>query len=128
MPKGPKGEKRPADVIGNVVHVMRIATGEIEDNAQRAFEAYERMLEQGVAKEVARAVLPLSTYTKYYWSCNPRSLMHFCGLRNHENAQFEIHRMKGDKRKVAVRANTTQLGRWILTALVEDYAGKYSKA
>lgn len=31
MPKGPKGEKRPADVIGNVVHVMRIATGEIEE-------------------------------------------------------------------------------------------------
>jgi thymidylate synthase (FAD) len=63
---------------------------EIEDNAKRAFQAYERMLERGVAKEVARAVLPLSTYTKYYWSCNPRSLMHFCALRNHEAAQFEI--------------------------------------
>jgi hypothetical protein len=32
MPRGPKGEKRPADVIGNAVHVMRIATGETEDN------------------------------------------------------------------------------------------------
>jgi len=31
MPKGPNGEKRPADVIGNAVHVMRIATGEIEE-------------------------------------------------------------------------------------------------
>lgn len=31
MPKGPKGEKRKADVIGNAVHIMRIATGEIED-------------------------------------------------------------------------------------------------
>ena len=66
------------------------ARREIEENGERAFEAYERMLEQGVAKEIARAVLPLSTYTKYYWSCNPRSLMHFCGLRNHENAQWEI--------------------------------------
>ncbi len=28
MPKGPRGEKRPADVIGNAVRVMRIATGE----------------------------------------------------------------------------------------------------
>jgi thymidylate synthase (FAD) len=63
---------------------------EIEENARRAFQAYERMLERGVAKEVARTVLPLSTYTKYYWSCNPRSLMHFCALRNHEAAQFEI--------------------------------------
>ncbi len=66
------------------------AREEIEANAQRAFAAYERMLEQGVAKEVARAVLPLSTYTKYYWSCNPRSLMHFCSLRNHGDAQYEI--------------------------------------
>ncbi len=66
-----------------------LARREIEGNAERAFEAYERMLEQGVAKEVARAVLPLSTYTKYYWSCNPRSLMHFCGLRNHVSAQYE---------------------------------------
>ena len=31
MPRGPKGEKRPADVIGNAVRVMRIATGEIEE-------------------------------------------------------------------------------------------------
>jgi hypothetical protein len=31
MPKGPQGQKRPADVIGNAVHVMRIATGQIED-------------------------------------------------------------------------------------------------
>jgi hypothetical protein len=33
MPKGPKGEKRPADVIGNAVKVMRIATGEESDEA-----------------------------------------------------------------------------------------------
>lgn len=31
MPTGPKGQKRPVDVIGNAVHVMRIATGEIEE-------------------------------------------------------------------------------------------------
>jgi len=32
MPRGPKGQKRLADMIGNAVHVMRIATGEIEDS------------------------------------------------------------------------------------------------
>lgn len=31
MPTGPKGQKRPADVIGNAVRVMQIATGEVED-------------------------------------------------------------------------------------------------
>jgi thymidylate synthase (FAD) len=70
--------------------VRALAREEIEENARRAYASYERMLAEGVAKEVARAVLPLSTYTKYYWSCNPRSLMHFCGLRNHESAQYEI--------------------------------------
>jgi thymidylate synthase (FAD) len=70
--------------------VREQARAEIEDSARLAFEAYERMLELGVAKEVARTVLPLSMYTKYYWSCNPRSLMHFCSLRNSEHAQFEI--------------------------------------
>ena len=32
MPKGPKGEKRPADVIGAAIKVMKIATGEIEED------------------------------------------------------------------------------------------------
>jgi hypothetical protein len=36
MLRGPKGEKHPADVIGHAVHVMRIATGEIEDNPDEA--------------------------------------------------------------------------------------------
>ena len=31
MPRGPKGEKRPADVIGNAIMIAKIATGEIED-------------------------------------------------------------------------------------------------
>lgn len=35
MPTGPKGEKRPADVIGAAVKVMKIATGEIEEDAER---------------------------------------------------------------------------------------------
>ena len=34
MPRGPRGEKRPADVIGNAVKVMRIATGEDEDDRE----------------------------------------------------------------------------------------------
>jgi hypothetical protein len=36
MPKGPKGEKRPADVIGAAVKVMRIATGEEEEDTGKA--------------------------------------------------------------------------------------------
>ncbi len=39
MPKGPRGEKRPADVIGNAVKVMRIATGEEEDKREATASA-----------------------------------------------------------------------------------------
>jgi hypothetical protein len=38
MPRSPKGEKRPADVIGNAVHVMRIATGEVEEKPETGKE------------------------------------------------------------------------------------------
>ena len=41
MPRGHKGEKRPADVIGNAVHVMRIATGEIDEKAEPKSAAAE---------------------------------------------------------------------------------------
>jgi thymidylate synthase (FAD) len=70
--------------------VREEARAEIRTVAETAFGAYERLLDKGVDKEVARTVLPLSMYTKYFWSCNPRSLMHFCGLRNSEQAQYEI--------------------------------------
>jgi hypothetical protein len=43
MPRGPKGEKRPADVIGNAVHVMRIATGEIEEYSRKRQGARGRL-------------------------------------------------------------------------------------
>ena len=33
MPTGPKGEKRPADVVSNAVHIMKVLTGEAEDTA-----------------------------------------------------------------------------------------------
>ena len=42
MPRGPRGEKRPADVIGNAVHVMQIATGEIQDERRDPAKEYAR--------------------------------------------------------------------------------------
>ena len=42
MPKGPKGEKRPADVIGAAITVAKIATGEVEDVATEAGKEYAR--------------------------------------------------------------------------------------
>jgi thymidylate synthase (FAD) len=57
-----------------------------------AYEAYERLVELGVAREVARAALPVGAYTEFYWTVNARSLMNFVSLRSSETAQREIRR------------------------------------
>jgi thymidylate synthase (FAD) len=59
---------------------------------EAAYLAYEQLVELGVAREVARAVLPVGAYTEFYWTVNARSLMNFISLRNSETAQREIRR------------------------------------
>jgi thymidylate synthase (FAD) len=59
---------------------------------ETAFATYERLVELGVARELARAVLPVGAYTEFYWTVNARALMNFLSLRNSENAQREIRR------------------------------------
>jgi thymidylate synthase (FAD) len=51
---------------------------------------YRDLLELGIAKEVARGVLPVSQYTEFIWTVNARSLINFMCLRNESNAQYEI--------------------------------------
>jgi thymidylate synthase (FAD) len=51
---------------------------------------YNKLLENNVAREMARIILPLSTYTQFYWTINARSLMNFISLRADINAQYEI--------------------------------------
>jgi len=51
---------------------------------------YESLLSKGVAREQARAILPVGTYTEFYWTVNARSLFNFLALRTDENAQQEI--------------------------------------
>lgn len=55
MPKGPKGQKRPADVIGNAVHVMKIATGEIEETSAAGDSKDKAAVELGRKGGLARA-------------------------------------------------------------------------
>src|SRR5207344_204814 len=57
---------------------------------EQAFAAYERLVELGVARELARCLLPVGAYTEFYWTVNARSLMNFVSLRNAEMAQREI--------------------------------------
>ena len=57
-----------------------------------AFREYQRMLDAGIARELARVVLPVATYSTVYATCNARSLMHFLGLRtNRADAAYVSH-------------------------------------
>jgi thymidylate synthase (FAD) len=59
---------------------------------ETAYRTYQELVELGVARELARCVLPVGAYTEFYWTVNARSLMNFLSLRNAESAQREIRR------------------------------------
>ena len=58
-----------------------LAVAEASRQATEAYAAYQRMLDAGIAREVARIVLPLSIYSSMYVTMNARSLMNFLSLR-----------------------------------------------
>ncbi|HZO96107.1 MAG TPA: FAD-dependent thymidylate synthase [Gaiellaceae bacterium] len=68
------------------------ARAELQAVYDQAYATYERLIEAGVARELARSVLPVGAYTQFYWTVNARALMNFLSLRNSEFAQLEIRR------------------------------------
>jgi thymidylate synthase (FAD) len=65
---------------------------ELEALYEQAYATYARLVEKGVARELARSVMPVGSYTQFYWTVNARALMNFVSLRNSEFAQLEIRR------------------------------------
>lgn len=62
----------------------------LQANTEAAFEAYKELINKGVARELARTILPVNFYTKFWFTVNARSLMNFLMLRNAPSAQWEI--------------------------------------
>ena len=74
----------------------------IKENAKINFSSYKHLLNvdedgntldekrPGIARELARMVLPLSSYTQWYWKIDLHNLMHFLALRFDDHAQYEI--------------------------------------
>lgn len=57
---------------------------------EKSWSTYQKLLDEGMAKELARIVLPSAIYTEFYWTLNARSLMNFLSLRLGQDAQYEI--------------------------------------
>jgi len=60
------------------------------ENNERCYGLYQRLMEEGVAREIARSVLPLSMYTEWYWKIDLHNLLHFLKLRMDPHAQLEV--------------------------------------
>lgn len=54
------------------------------------YKAYNKLIKKGVAREQARALLPVSFYTEWYWTASLQTISHFVNLRDHAGAQLEI--------------------------------------
>lgn len=55
-----------------------------------SYKTYEALLQRGLARELARMVLPLNIYTRWMWTTDLHNLMHFLRQRLHSHAQYEI--------------------------------------
>lgn len=65
-------------------------------NIEQSIRTYEMLIQGGVAKELARSVLPVAMYTQFFWTVNARSLMNFLSLRTADAAQLEIREYADD--------------------------------
>lgn len=78
------GEERAAEELASAVQQNGV------DICNNAFYDYKHAIENGVARELARINLPLSTYTEWYWKIDLHNLLHFLALRCDSHAQYEI--------------------------------------
>ena len=79
-----QGGDEPIDV-GTAEEFMQLL-----EKAEHLYQDYIGLTEKGVARELARAALPVSVYTEWYWKCDLHNIFHFLSLRLDPHAQLEI--------------------------------------
>lgn len=81
--KNKQGSTEPVQVQANLDQAYFLLM-------QDCFGLYKQMIYEGVAREMARFILPVSVYTEIYVNCDLHNLMHFLTLRLDPHAQYEI--------------------------------------
>lgn len=76
-------------------------TAQVKKANDQAYQTYRSLLEQGVARELARTVLPVSIFTEVYVNIDLHNLIHFLQLREDAHAQWEIQELARAMREVA---------------------------
>ncbi|MDH2426237.1 FAD-dependent thymidylate synthase [Sphaerisporangium sp. TRM90804] len=102
----------------------RLVAEAMEQSYRRSYEAYQKMLEAGVAREVARAVLPVGLFSSMYATCNARSLMHFLSLRTKDERATVPSFPQREIEMVAERMEAIWAGLMPLTHAAFNAAGR----
>jgi thymidylate synthase (FAD) len=76
-----QGKPGAYEFVEGTAEQYELVAAETRQACIQAYDAYQRMLAAGVAREVARGVLPVATYSSMYVTLNARSLMNFLSLR-----------------------------------------------
>ncbi|MFQ6615494.1 MAG: FAD-dependent thymidylate synthase [Fidelibacterota bacterium] len=108
----------PQDLTDKVVRYFR-------EISEKSFALYSELNELGIARELARAVLPVNLYTQWYWKNDLHNIFHFLKLRMDDHAQYEIREyakaMAVLVKKVAPMAfeafEDYQMSGWVLSNL-----------
>ncbi|WP_431678626.1 FAD-dependent thymidylate synthase [Kitasatospora sp. KL5] len=84
-----QGKPGRYEFVEGTAEQHKVASEAMEESYRASYRAYQEMLAAGVAREVARAVLPVGLFSSMYATCNARSLMHFLSLRT-KNEQATV--------------------------------------
>jgi thymidylate synthase (FAD) len=76
--------------------MYNVVVDTLQESYLQSYQAYQKNLERGIAREVARACLPVGIYSSCWVTTNPRALMHFLSLRTHEES-FDPEAKSGAK-------------------------------
>jgi thymidylate synthase (FAD) len=75
------GKAGAYDFLPGTPEQTALVESEVRASCESAYASYQRMLDAGIAREVARIVLPVTIYSSMYVTMNARSLMNFLSLR-----------------------------------------------
>jgi thymidylate synthase (FAD) len=81
--QGRNPEDVPAELQDKVIELLK-------QDQENVYKNYEGMIENDIARELARINLPLSLYTEWYWQMDLKNMFHFLALRMDSHAQWEI--------------------------------------
>jgi thymidylate synthase (FAD) len=81
--QGRSDDEVPPEIRKRVLEILT-------SGQQESYERYSELVEEGIARELARIHLPLSLYTEWYWQIDLHNFFHFLRLRLDPHAQLEI--------------------------------------